>query len=186
MDYKIRAATPDDHDFIYKLKAESVRPYVEKIWGWDETYQRMDFDNDFSGIEQFHVVEAAGSLAYFVQYYWNHSCLEIVEIHLRSEYQGHGIGSDIIQYLQKSALLSAERCGLVVLRRITGPKVFTRNLVLHRWRKRTLTTYWYMMEMATNPAVGAVPNQSSNHEVLVSNEGIQMSILYIVWEKLQV
>lgn len=101
MDYKIRAATPDDHDFIYKLKAESVRPYVEKIWGWDETYQRMDFDNDFSGIEQFHVVEAAGSLAGFVQYYWNHSCLEIVEIHLRSEYQGHGIGSDIIQYLQK-------------------------------------------------------------------------------------
>lgn len=44
MDYKIRAATPDDHDFIYKLKAESVRPYVEKIWGWDETYQRMDFE----------------------------------------------------------------------------------------------------------------------------------------------
>ena len=73
MDYKIRAATPDDHDFIYKLKAESVRPYVEKIWGWDETYQRMDFDNDFSGIEKFHVVEAAGSLAGFVQYYWNHS-----------------------------------------------------------------------------------------------------------------
>ena len=34
MDYKIRFATPDDHDLVYGLKAESVRPYVEKIWGW--------------------------------------------------------------------------------------------------------------------------------------------------------
>ena len=33
MDYKIRIATPNDHDLIYALKAESVRPYVEKIWG---------------------------------------------------------------------------------------------------------------------------------------------------------
>ena len=40
MDYKIRIATPNDHDLIYTLKAESVRPYVEKIWGWDEDYQK--------------------------------------------------------------------------------------------------------------------------------------------------
>lgn len=104
MNYKIRAATPDDHDFIYKLKAKSVRPYVEKIWGWDETYQRTDFDHDFSAIEQFYVIEAAGRLAGFAQYYWNDFCLEIVELHLLSEYRGHGIGSDIIQRLQKECI----------------------------------------------------------------------------------
>ena len=42
MDYKIRFATPDDHDLVYGLKAESVRPYVEKIWGWDEDYQKKE------------------------------------------------------------------------------------------------------------------------------------------------
>ena len=46
MNYQIRSATPDDHDFIYALKTESVRPYVEKIWGWDEAFQREDFDNE--------------------------------------------------------------------------------------------------------------------------------------------
>ena len=50
MNYQIRSATPDDHDFIYALKTESVRPYVEKIWGWDEASQREDFDNDFTSI----------------------------------------------------------------------------------------------------------------------------------------
>ena len=61
MDYKIRIATPNDHDLIYTLKAESVRPYVEKIWGWDENYQKKDFDSDFSNIEQFHVIEIDNS-----------------------------------------------------------------------------------------------------------------------------
>lgn len=48
MDYKTRTATPDDHDLIYALKSQSVRPYVDKIWGWDESYQQKDFDSDFS------------------------------------------------------------------------------------------------------------------------------------------
>ena len=101
MDYKIRIATPDDHDLIYALKAESVRPYVEKIWGWDEDYQKKDFDSDFSNIEQFHVIEIDNSLVGFVQYYFEYPYFEVVEIHLLLEYRGKGIGSDILRNLQK-------------------------------------------------------------------------------------
>ena len=101
MDYKIRFATPDDHDLIYALKAESVRPYVEKIWGWDEDYQQKDFVGDFAHIEQFHVIEVDGSFAGFAQYYFEHPYFEVVEIHLLPEYRGKGIGSDILRYLQK-------------------------------------------------------------------------------------
>lgn len=101
MDYKIRFATPDDHDLIYALKAESVRPYVEKIWGWDEDYQRKDFDGDFSNIKQFNVIEVDGKFAGFVQYYFEYPYFEVVEIHLLPECRGKGIGSDILQYLQK-------------------------------------------------------------------------------------
>ena len=150
MDYKIRAATPDDHDFIYKLKAESVRPYVEKIWGWDETYQRMDFDNDFSGIEQFHVVEAAGSLAGFVQYYWNHSCLEIVEIHLRSEYQGHGIGSDIIQYLQKECTAQRRKMRIGCFKENHRAKALYQRL---GFRQTAETETHYVLEAAPDSEV---------------------------------
>lgn len=101
MDYKIRFATPGDHDLIYALKAESVRPYVEKIWGWDEDYQRNDFDGDFSHIEQFNVIEIDGRFVGFVRYYFEYPYFEVVEIHLLPEYRGNGIGSDIIRYLQK-------------------------------------------------------------------------------------
>ena len=101
MDYKIRIATPDDRNLIYALKAESVRPYVEKIWGWDEDYQKNDFDSDFSNIEQFHVIEINNSFVGFVQYHFEYPYLEVVEIHLLPECRGKGIGSDILQYLQK-------------------------------------------------------------------------------------
>ena len=101
MDHKIRFATPDDHDLIYALKTESIRPYVEKIWGWDEDYQKKDFDGDFSNMEQFHVIEVGGKFVGFVQYYFEYPYFEVVEIHLLPEYRGKGIGSDILQYLQK-------------------------------------------------------------------------------------
>ena len=101
MDYKIRFATPDDHDAIYTLKAESVRLYVERIWEWDEDYQRKDFDGDFSHIKQFNVIEVDGKFAGFVQYYFEYLYFEVVEIHLLPEYRGNGIGSDILRYLQK-------------------------------------------------------------------------------------
>ena len=104
MDYKIRIATPNDHDLIYTLKAESVRPYVEKIWGWDENYQKKDFDSDFSNIEQFHVIEIDNSFVGFVQYYFEDPYLEVVEIHLLPECRCKGIGSDILRNLQKGCI----------------------------------------------------------------------------------
>ena len=104
MDYKIRFATPNDHDLIYALKAESVRPYVEKIWGWDEDYQKKDFDGDFSRMEQFNVIEVDGRFVGFVQYYFEYPYFEVVEIHLLPEYRGKGIGSQILRYLQKACI----------------------------------------------------------------------------------
>ena len=101
MDYKIHLALPEERDLIYTLKAESVRPYVEKIWGWDEEYQQREFDRDFEEISQFNVIEVEGSFAGYVQYYAHSIYFEITEIHLRPEYRGKGIGSDILRYLQR-------------------------------------------------------------------------------------
>ena len=66
-DYLLRAARPDDQAQIYHLKAQSVRPYVEKIWGWYEVYQRQDFARDFQAIEHFQVIEVGGNFAGFLQ-----------------------------------------------------------------------------------------------------------------------
>lgn len=112
MDFIIRSATPDDHDLIYILKSQSVRSYVEKIWGWDESYQQNDFDRDFSQMDQFKVIEINGEFIGFAQYYLEHSCYHVVEIHLLPEYRGNGIGSDILKSLQGICIAQGKKIQL--------------------------------------------------------------------------
>ena len=112
MEYIIRSATPDDHDLIYILKSQSVRPYVEKIWGWDESYQQNDFDRDFSQMDQFEVIEINDEFIGFVQYYLEHSCYHVVEIHLLPEYRGNGIGSNILKALQEICVAQGKKIQL--------------------------------------------------------------------------
>lgn len=112
MEYIIRSATPDDHDLIYTLKSQSVRPYVEKIWGWDESYQQNDFDRDFSQMDQFKVIEINGKFIGFAQYYLEHSCYHVVEIHLLPEYRGNGLGSNILKALQEICIAQGKKIQL--------------------------------------------------------------------------
>ena len=101
MEYGIRPAVPADQEQIYRLKAASVRPYVERIWGWDETYQRNDFERDFAVPEHFKVIEADGEFAGFLQYSCGAGWYEVIEMHLWPRFQGHGIGTRLLRSLQK-------------------------------------------------------------------------------------
>ena len=103
--YIVRPSTPGERDLIYTLKAESVRPYVEKIWGWDEEFQQKDFDSDFASVAHFSVIEIDGKFIVFLQCYFESSYLDVAEIHLLPEYRGKGIGSDILLCLQNDCLI---------------------------------------------------------------------------------
>lgn len=109
MNETIRLATPDDHDWIFALKAACVRPYAEKIWGWDEEWQKKDFDHDFAAIEQFRVIEADGRPAGFIQCVCGALVCEVVEIHLFPTFRGRGIGSRILRRLQKACTASGRK-----------------------------------------------------------------------------
>lgn len=99
MDYQLRPAVPEDHDWIYACKAMSVRPYVEAIWGWDESFQRRDFDGDFASIGQFRVIETSGKPIGFLQVLKAKECVEVAELHLLPDYREQGIGSSILRRL---------------------------------------------------------------------------------------
>ena len=107
--YIVRPATPDDHNLIYTLKVESVRPYVEKIWGWDEIFQQNDFNSDFADVEHFSVIEIDGKFIGFMQCYFKSPYLDVAEIHLLSEHRGKGIGSDILLCLQNDCMIKKRK-----------------------------------------------------------------------------
>ena len=96
MEYTLKNVTEADKMFIYQLKKKSNFKYVDKIWGWDEEYQVKDFASDFN-IEDFKLIQSEGVAIGFIQTNENVDNINITEIHIIDDYQGKGIGSDIIQ-----------------------------------------------------------------------------------------
>jgi len=43
----LRPATQEDYDFLWWLHHTTMRPYVEKTWGWDEARQSQHFQERF-------------------------------------------------------------------------------------------------------------------------------------------
>lgn len=103
MNYALKKALIAHKETIYQIKKSSVFSYVDNIWGWDEEYQKKDFDSDFSNLEQFQIIEISGKISGFVQTYEHDDTVELVEIHLIPEMQGKGIGSHIINSILEKA-----------------------------------------------------------------------------------
>ena len=48
MEWYLRAASESDRRFLYGLHTTTMRDVIEKTWGWDEAWQRADFDRRFA------------------------------------------------------------------------------------------------------------------------------------------
>jgi len=107
MEYILRDAEYDDRDFIYEIKKNYIYQYVEMLFGWDEEYQRNDFESDFV-INKFQIISADEKNIGFTQTNENEYRVYIADIHLLPEYQGQGIGSIIVKTINERALKSGK------------------------------------------------------------------------------
>lgn len=101
--YTLRAARPEDTDFLWLLRQQALRPSVEKEWGvWNEAQQRQFFARGFNPRETSIIVIAGRDVGRLDV---AHSRWEVFLglIELLPEVQGCGLGSEIIQDLQAEA-----------------------------------------------------------------------------------
>lgn len=98
----LRPATAADSDFCFALHKAAMRPYVEAVWGWDEAVQRAFHERGFDP-DHMQVITVdgrdAGVLA--VDYRPTEIYLSRIEVH--PDYQGQGIGSELIRALLAEA-----------------------------------------------------------------------------------
>ena len=73
-----------------------MREVIEKTWGWDEAWQRKDFDRRFNEY-MVSIIEFEGQTAGGLLLEWKPDSLYIHEIQLLPEYQGRGIGTAVLQ-----------------------------------------------------------------------------------------
>lgn len=98
----LRPATDDDCDFCFALHRAAMGPYVEQIWGWDDAVQHHYHERNFQPARiQIIMVDSRDAGAISVEYRPTETYLSRIEIH--PDYQGHGIGTRLIQDLIQDA-----------------------------------------------------------------------------------
>jgi len=113
--YELRkAAGESDSLFLYELKKIVLKDYVEKIWGWDEAVQ-LQYHADNYHPEQTSIILVNGTAAGTVEVQEDTEQFYICSLYLLPAWQGHGIGTRLVQQYLQQAQRQRKRLSLEVL-----------------------------------------------------------------------
>jgi ribosomal protein S18 acetylase RimI-like enzyme len=113
---ELRQATWEDYDFLYDLLKTTMRQHVERIWIWDERWQQERFESTFDPAENRIIVLHGVDIGVIATRRYEAEIF-LARLYILPEYQGRGIGTQLI----RSLLVEARREGLpVTLRVLTG------------------------------------------------------------------
>ena len=105
--YVLRPVVEGDFDFLWALKVATLRPYIQKLYGWDEAQAQTILRRV---MDQAHLVLVAGEPAGLLKVEINGGFVYLAEIGLVPPLQNQGLGTQIIQ----DVLAAADREGLAV------------------------------------------------------------------------
>lgn len=99
MEYTFRDCRLDDFDFLFDLKKQNFKWYVDKIWGWRDDEQKERLKNDLKDhLAHKKIILIDGCPAgVYASHITENGDFFINEISLLNEYQGKGIGRNILE-----------------------------------------------------------------------------------------
>ena len=99
MKYTFRNCTLEDFDFLFNLKKENFKWYVDKIWGWKDDNQKERLKQDLK--EHLHhkriILVNNKAIGVYVIHTTQNGDIFINEISILKEYQNKGIGKKILE-----------------------------------------------------------------------------------------
>jgi ribosomal protein S18 acetylase RimI-like enzyme len=107
--YSLRAAVEKDGDFIFRLRAATLKEVVEQIWGWDDAYQEVRFFEKFDPA-QWQVIVVDGRDVGALQVWREEGEVVLANIQIAPGFQNRGLGSAVI----RDTLAGARSDGLPV------------------------------------------------------------------------
>lgn len=125
MEYSFRSCTLEDFDFLFNLKKENFKWYVDKMWGWKDEEQKERLKQDLNEhlLHKIIIVinnELAGVYAVHIT---ENGDLFINEISILRKYQNRGIGRKILEQQLKENQKNGIRTILQVFKDNPAKKV---------------------------------------------------------------
>lgn len=99
MEYTYRDCLMTDFDFLFELKKQNFKKYVDKYWSWNDQDQKNRLKIDLEEhLQHKHIILLNNNVigVYAAHITENGDCF-INEISLLEEYQGKGIGTKILK-----------------------------------------------------------------------------------------
>lgn len=100
INYTLRNITEEDYDFIYDVKKDAYKKYVEQILGaWDETLQKDYFQKFINTYKDkiYIIVYEGKNIGFYNDDILENGNYEIVNICILPKYRGKGIGTAILK-----------------------------------------------------------------------------------------
>ena len=98
----LRPATTEDYDFIYRVKAVTLKGYIAQTWGWNEADQQSRFSASFDPA-QWQIVQLGGRDIGVLCLESEEGGLFLANIELLPPFQNRGIGTRVIEDILASA-----------------------------------------------------------------------------------
>lgn len=102
MDFSLRKAEPEDFETLYAINRDAYRPYVARIWGWDEDFQ-YEFFKTHIIFEKMDMVLVGGIPVGFVSVDRRKDRIFLESMAILSDYRSKGIGTAILKALMQEA-----------------------------------------------------------------------------------
>ncbi|MFH0909050.1 MAG: GNAT family N-acetyltransferase [bacterium] len=127
MDSETRPATAQDREQLYSLYCTVLRDHISAIWGWDDTWQRNDFDGHFSP-QQITVLLVGNHPIGYMHVEERSGVTWLRMIAILPEHQKKGIGRRAMEDLIDKANHQAKDIGLQVFKINTNARRFYERL----------------------------------------------------------
>ena len=98
MQIDFRSIKNEDYEFLWRLHNAALKKYVEKIWGWNEDWQKQNFEKNFC-VEDGQIIVFENT---DIGFYWlieKENEILLASIRITPQYQNRGIGTKIIKDL---------------------------------------------------------------------------------------
>lgn len=95
MDVTLRPASNQDREFLYALHCSTMREAIEQTWGWDDAWQRTDFEERLAAFAV-SVIEAEARPVGSLWLELKPGELYIHDLEVTPARQGRGIGTAVV------------------------------------------------------------------------------------------
>ena len=158
MHIALRHACDLDQSTLYEQYKNAMRGHIERIWGWNDEWQRNDFEKSLASCDT-QVIEMNSAISGYIQTESRERDLYIRMMILDQNYRSRGIGKTLINRLALKAIESGGKLQLKVF------KVNDRAIKFYKSNGCSIASedsVWYTMERSTRTITRAQPSAPAN------------------------